>query len=183
MTRRPREGRAAVNRDEILKMEAGEWPTCTPTCTRCGDELPEEEASDPDTDEDGDVICSDCWRERFMDLCVRCDETVMKTELEAKPGELIAIWMDVGDDDLLPGYYRVKEWPFYADGMIEGFFFQGALEQVAALDARGREVVKEGPWCASAPLCEDCRTRIESRLLPVLPGLVEIRARGERRGA
>ena len=80
-------------------------------CTYCGEELDDEEAANPEKDADGDVMCDQCYDEKYRDHCDRCGEKVEKTELGSEPGRLIAVWDETSGnlEDLQPGYYRVKE--------------------------------------------------------------------------
>ena len=134
-------------------------------CTYCGNELDDEETANPEKDEDGDVMCDQCYDENFRDYCDRCGEKVEKTGLGSEPGHLIAVWVETqgNPEDLKPGYYRVKEWPFYADGMIEGYMISHNLERVADLDDRGKKAAPE-VYTNCAPLCSMCRAEVESTL-------------------
>ena len=134
-------------------------------CTYCGKELDDEEAANPEKDEDGDVMCDQCYDEKHRDYCDRCGEKVEKTELGSEPGNLIAVWAEApgNPEDLTPGYYRVKEWPFYADGMIEGYMISSRLERVADLDDRGKKAAPE-VYTSCGPLCSTCRADVEATL-------------------
>lgn len=132
------------------------------TCSRCGNDLDDEESGSPDKDEDGDIICSNCWSDLYQGHCGRCGEYAMQTELKAHPGELIAVWENTPatPNDLTPGYYRVKQWPFFSDGMIEGHMYANALSRFSDLDELGKRASGEQSTLCS-PLCQDCRTKIE----------------------
>jgi hypothetical protein len=136
-------------------------------CGHCGNGLDLEEFKYPNThpDEDGH-ICDNCYKEIYCDNCPRCEESVLKDELKSKPGQLIAIWEEcpATPEDLQPGYYRVKAWPFYADYMFSGHFYANKLELVAQLDKRGEDVAKNA-WCSSGALCEECQKQIEQKLV------------------
>ena len=136
-------------------------------CTYCGEELDDEEAANPEKDADGDVMCDQCYDEKCRDHCDRCGEKVEKTELGSEPGRLIAVWVDApgNPEDLQPGYYRVKEWPFYADGMIEGYLISHNLERVADIDDRGKKAAPEA-YTSCGPLCLTCRAAVEATLKP-----------------
>ncbi len=136
-------------------------------CTYCGEELDDEEAASPEKDADGDVMCDQCYDEKCRDYCDRCGEKVETIELGSEPGNLIAVWAEApgNPEDLKPGYYRVKEWPFYADGMIEGYMISSNLERVADLDDRGKKAAPEA-YTICAPLCSTCRAEVEATLKP-----------------
>lgn len=132
-------------------------------CTRCNNALTEEEIEHPDKEEGtDDVICSSCWSDLYQDECTRCCEYVMKTELNTKPGALIGIWRDApacGQDPLKAGYYVVRSWPIFADGMIEGYFFGNAVRRVADLDEQGERRAKDQQYM-SGPICRECQGRV-----------------------
>lgn len=134
-------------------------------CTYCGEELDDEETANPEKDADGDVMCDQCYDEKCRDYCDRCGEKVENSELSAEAGHLIAVWIetDASPEDLQPGYYRVKEWPIYADGMIEGYMISSNLERVADLDERGKKAAPEA-YTNCAPLCSTCRAAVEATL-------------------
>lgn len=134
-------------------------------CTYCGNNLDDEEAASPEKDDDGDVMCDDCYQEHFMETCERCQNLVDTKSLDCSPGNLIATWRKAegSPDDLTPGYYRVKEWPFYADGMIEGYMISRNLEKVGELSERDAKAAPEA-WTSCSPLCSTCRAEIEAQI-------------------
>lgn len=137
-----------------------------PECTYCGNELRDpHEIANPPTDEDGDIICDECYRDRYEEICERCGEYAQKTDMDTSKGSLIAVWTEAPGrpDDLAPGYYRVNAWPLYADGMIEGYMFSGNIERVADLDDKG-ERAAQNAWVNCGPLCSECRGKIEETL-------------------
>lgn len=131
-------------------------------CTRCEDALDDYEAENPYRDDSGKILCDECYREEYEGICDLCHETVEAKELESKPGELIAVWREAPGlcCKVEPGYYRVKEWPIYAHGMIEGYLFSDAIEKISDLFGRGLKAAKESEALCGT-LCEDCRGRIE----------------------
>lgn len=137
-------------------------------CTNCGDPLDDDEIASPYHDDDGSVMCETCYEDKFEDWCSLCDELVEKTQLTAEPGHLVVVFDEAPvrcGDDLKAGYYRVLRWPFFADGMIEGHFIDGALQHVADLDEQGNRAAKNA-MDMSGPMCESCRTRVEATLTP-----------------
>lgn len=135
-------------------------------CSYCGEELHGEELESPYKDESGDIMCDNCYTDHYEDYCDLCDNIVENTELESKPGELIAVWREAPGlcCTIAPGYYRVKQWPiFYAAGMIGGYIFPDAIEKVIDLDDEGRKTAEEyDKLCGK--LCGTCRNRIEALL-------------------
>lgn len=137
-------------------------------CTCCHEKLDDEQASAPRRDTDGDIMCDDCYRDEYETQCERCMNIVEKTEMGANPGEIIAVWQKsparFGVGDLEPGYYRVKQWPIYADGMIEGYMFADHLEKVCELDSEGLLSVEQGATAMCGALCQSCRDQVEALL-------------------
>ena len=41
-------------------------------CWCCGDELEGEELDNPAKDEDGHILCDDCYEEEYMFTCYKC---------------------------------------------------------------------------------------------------------------
>lgn len=134
-------------------------------CSDCTEQLDDEQSADPEHSTDGEVICDECYHERYRDECLRCGNTVDKTELEARPGDVIALLSKESGltSELEPGYYRVKEWPFFASRIIEAYFYADRLERVADLDEKALNAV-EFTYCCSIPLCADCRQSISETL-------------------
>lgn len=136
-------------------------------CTWCGEALDSEERESPERDDSGDVMCDDCYDEEYRGYCDRCGEKHDKSELAANPGDLIAIWRTAPglSGDLMPGYYRVNGWPFFADGMIEGYFYNDRLERVTDLDEQGKRGADDA-YTLSGPLCSCCHAEVEASLPP-----------------
>ncbi len=113
---------------------------------------------DPERSDNGEILCDDCYREEYSGDCDRCMNIVDKTELESRPGEMIAVLREAPglSGDMRPGYYRVKDWPFFADGIIEGYFHDSNLERVADLDQPALGAARDS-ICAAIPLCSECR--------------------------
>jgi len=132
-----------------------------PTCCRCGENLNDEERDSPQLDDDGDTICDSCYDDHYCSECGRCGDVVDKSDLDTKPGALIAVWRktDASPVDLQSGYYRVLSWPFYADGMITGYMYSNALEYFAPLDAIGSTAAK-GAMFNATPMCSACRIKV-----------------------
>jgi hypothetical protein len=143
------------------------------SCSLCGEALTAEEREYPKYDRDGGVLCETCWDEEFRGTCYRCGERVERADLPSAPGFIIAVWRSAPalGGRLRRGYYRVLEWPFFADGMIEGFFYSTALERLAPLDVAGRRAGSEAASCAG-PLCPTCRDKVSAMIALRSRGLV-----------
>jgi hypothetical protein len=134
-------------------------------CTYCGEPLDGEELENPYRNDSGDILCDECHREHYEGWCDLCNNIVEKKELESNPGELIAVWREAPGlgCEVAPGYYRVKQWPIYANGMITGYLFSDAIEKISDLFGRGIKVAAESD-ALCGKLCDDCRGRIEFAL-------------------
>lgn len=134
--------------------------TEAPSCSRCGDELDEEEKACPSLDADGDAVCDRCYEEYCCAECSRCSETTDKSDLKTDPG-LFIIMMEETDEDLPVGYYRILRRPFFVDAMLSGWFIQGALQRVADLDETGNRAARER-ISAAGPVCTRCQKEVQS---------------------
>ena len=133
------------------------------TCWVCSEKLNEEEVECPSKDENGDVICDECYREHYEQECPICCEYVHNDDIDPDIGSVIGIWEDApgSGETLEPGYYRVLRMPFFMDGMIgSGSFFSSSLEKIAILDEDGLRAAKEAGAMAG-PICKECQGTIE----------------------
>jgi hypothetical protein len=99
--------------------------------------------------------------------------------LDTKPGAFIGIWRDAhaSGGEIKAGYYRVLRWPFFADGMIEGYFIADALERVGNLDTIGLRRTEDAPF-DSGPMCSDCQQAVrQTTNLSAKPRLPRINPR------
>ncbi len=147
--------------DNTSALDDGSRVRITIKCAWCEECLDAEQSANPERSDDGEIICDECYREEYRDDCNRCMDIVDKTELEARPGEMIAVLREAPglSGDMEPGYYRVKEWPFFADGIIEGYFHDSNLERVADLDQPALDAAQDSTYAAIS-LCSGCRQAI-----------------------
>jgi hypothetical protein len=148
-------------------------------CSECSTELELEETLGPHRSPDGAVICDSCHRDKYQDDCARCGERVEKAALDTRPGSLIGIWRDAPalGGEIKAGYYRVLRWPFFADGMIEGYFFADALGSVGNLDAIGLRRAEDA-FFDGGPMCSDCQQAVlQTTNLSAKPRLPRIKPR------
>lgn len=135
----------------------------TISCTGCGDNFEIEVEAEPYTNDDEAPLCTDCYLDANYDDCALCGESAPKEELESQLGEIIVIFERVptlGANDLIPGYYRVLGWPFFAQGLIgSGYFYANRLKRIRRLDARGKAQAKNAD-CPSGPMCRVCQKRV-----------------------
>lgn len=72
----------------------------------------------------GQRLCESCYQAEHAFHCCMCDNH----DCHEAPGRLAV--MTRGEGKLKRGLYRITSWPFYANGMIEGFLFEGSFERV-----------------------------------------------------
>ncbi len=134
-------------------------------CAECDGELDSEESINPHEEVNGAAICDDCYSEQYQDDCSRCCERVDKTDLDMKPGALIGVWRDAPalGGEIKAGYYRVLNWPIYADGMIEAYFFPRAIKRVGNLDGIGLHRAEDAGFFAG-PMCGECQGAVTQTL-------------------
>lgn len=137
-------------------------------CTYCDEQLDREEFQNPRRDEEGAVMCDQCYRDKCQDVCSRCEEIVDNTDLDTQPGCLIGIWEEVpgSGEDLQPGYYTVLRRPFLLSSMLGGGnFLSWALRRFSALDATGLRAAEDCSY-PSGPLCSDCQRHVRASAWP-----------------
>ena len=115
--------------------------TNTPdACTDCGYESDTEHGESLRTADDdsrlgeGERLCYECFSDHYEFFCCGCS-TMRSNEEEH---EVLAVTGSLPglSGSVEPGVYRVIERPYYADGMIEGYVFNDAIERVADLPPR-----------------------------------------------
>lgn len=145
-------------------------------CEWCGESLTEEEIDTPsDCD---DRICEECFFEHYRFTCHFCQGYEDK-EKECAIGTLFAIWeptparepycldgnypdwFDFESRMMLPGIYRITQWPMYWDGVIEAGLYASAFERVGDLT---KEMQDQGGYAgySCGPLCGDCGKKFSS---------------------
>lgn len=142
--------------------------TRTTTVTECGwceKALTTEEIEFPEYNGAGQMVCEECYDDECRDYCGRCGEKVDNTELAAEVGSLMGVWRSAPglSGRVRRGYYRVKEWPIYAWGITEGYFYNRAIERLGPLDEDGRRAGHEAEAMAG-PICMQCTSEVEAWL-------------------
>lgn len=85
----------------------------------------------------GEVLCEQCYREKYMDTCVICEEYFYKA---TKPKEEVIIISKEAvieySMDVKAGFYRALEWPYYRANCVTGFEFlyKDAVKLIKELD-------------------------------------------------
>lgn len=113
-------------------------------CTYCGNE-----AESPRLDDVDDPICFDCYHEHYEFTCCWCQED----EHQDHQHKMLVL-VDPKGAGIAVGIYRIVSLPYYADGMIEGFLFESALEHLRDLP---EGIDTRGYPCGH--LCRDCQKK------------------------
>ena len=102
-------------------------------CSHCGESV--FDLSDFPTIKDGYVYCEECERELFFDQCPICEESFEKPETPEQHRFVLAKEQAEGEN-MKPGIYQVKEFPFYRAALVFGFesFFEDAIELAREMD-------------------------------------------------
>jgi len=72
-------------------------------------------------------LCESCYQAERAFECCACDEH----DCHEAPGRMAVVTEEV--QGLSPGLYRITRWPFYADGMIEGYIYQSSFERIGEI--------------------------------------------------
>lgn len=85
----------------------------------------------------GEVICEDCWKDKYMLTCPICEEYFEKAR---KPKDEVIIISKESIDEyqmgVKPGFYQIKEWPYYRANCVTGFdfLFESAIKLIKEVD-------------------------------------------------
>lgn len=117
-------------------------------CSNCECEL-DEDSIYPEPEGDGD-LCEECYYDMHFQ-CALCEEREYK-----KYRHQVLVVFDpeevfLGPETEKPGLYLIKERPYYADGMVEGFVYNSRVEWLAPLP----DEIKQNYYPAGH-LCRDC---------------------------
>jgi hypothetical protein len=89
----------------------------TVICPICDKPLDEEEAENPrrEPDEDGRVICDNCFRDKYIEHCKVCENSI-------EPEDQNRIILPEGDSNgLEPGIYGILQRPYYMTDCLGSF--------------------------------------------------------------
>jgi len=121
-------------------------------CEYCGNALTPEEVEHPEPEGN---ICNSCYRDHFEFDCCRCGnpehidhQHVFCAVFEALTG--------LGGD-VEPGVYELVRFPYYADGVIEGYVYHESFRRVRDLDFESTDDYPMGH------LCRTCRKDLKLR--------------------
>jgi hypothetical protein len=104
------------------------------TCSRCEQQLDEEERANPQKDGD-DVICDECYCELFHFECCLCCEC---GHVDDQHNMIVVFEPDEAfDEDGRPaGVYAVTGCPYYGGSMLGGHLFARHLSWIAPIPSR-----------------------------------------------
>jgi len=123
-------------------------------CTFCGEELDIEEEECPQYDNEGDVICDNCYRENFLFTCVYCQDYGL-LENRGDIGSLFASTSEE-DTDLQNGIYEIIDHPFYISDMFSMRILEDSVKlistDISKIHTRGYPI---------GFLCEECSQKIK----------------------
>lgn len=103
-------------------------------CECCGNNIFKygEYPEHPD-DKEYDLLCEDCYTDKYRETCPVCEEYYMKDEFT----EYFFISKSTTREVHMPiGLYKILKYPFYYGDCVTGFdaFFDNSLEKVSDLD-------------------------------------------------
>ena len=113
------------------------------TCSYCEKMLDFEEIKNPPRDEDGDIICDDCYNENCCYKCFLCDEYYKNP---TKPEEIYFI---IGQGhNIDPGLYQVIRFPYYLKYIGLGVvFYENSIKWIKDVEFSGNLIKKICPNC------------------------------------
>lgn len=118
-------------------------------CCLCGDPLDGEEADNPYLD-DGDVICNDCYHERYEFTCCCCAEYGHVDDQH----KLLVVFEETSR--VTPGIYRIGILPYYTDCLIgSGWLHPESLTRIADLNPD-----MDGNGYPCGHLCARCQSKV-----------------------
>lgn len=112
-------------------------------CSWCETLLDSEEKGSPHRDNEGRIICDDCYNDEYRFNCAKCGELV---DLD---GAKFFILTFGGNNNVDKGVYEILKFPFYVSNVI------GTDEIDSQCVKKVREVSEEEIGC-NGYICSDC---------------------------
>ncbi len=138
----------------------------TKTCTWCKKRLDYEEVESPHLSEDNEVLCDDCYDEKYRRICPLCEEYYEDSKTVEDGFYYMIIEKREGSDtigkSLQRGIYQIIQFPFFADGMIEGHYFSRAFKKLRILTKEEKEKIKKEE-IKDNEICKDCVNEVTER--------------------
>ena len=130
-------------------------------CTECKTELDTEEAESPRLDEDGNIICDECFENQYSHLCPLCGEIFDEDfSVKISPKHILITEYAAEELRLNPGIYEIISYPFFADGITEFYLYASSIKKIAELPGD----FNEGDFIADIHyVCEDCAKKQEAK--------------------
>lgn len=126
------------------------------SCTYCEDELEGDEIISPYIDKDGDILCDECYKNKFECYCPVCQDFFYKDmDAEIYPKYLLiseCVSEYVGVD---AGIYEIIKYPFFADGITELSIFKGAVKRICDVPPK-----TEVDYNTMYYVCDQCVTKL-----------------------
>ena len=130
-------------------------------CTGCETELNAEEAESPRIDEDGGLICDQCFKDKYSHLCPLCEETFDKDfSVKISPKHILVTKYAAEELGFDPGIYEIISYPFFADGITELHLFASSIKKIAELpgDFNEDDLIGDIHY-----VCEECAEKEEAK--------------------
>lgn len=129
-------------------------------CSYCYNELDEEEIEYPRTDETGDIICDNCFKENYQDYCPLCEEHY---DTPTKPEETFFVISKESESKagVEAGFYKVKSWPYWVGATGLGFQWlnESAIQLIKKFDINSvlkKLYGKNTNTIEGDQICEEC---------------------------
>jgi hypothetical protein len=118
-------------------------------CTMCGNRLHNHEVNDPRTNDEGNLVCDDCYREHYTFECCLCGEDDETTHQH----NMVVVFDDQAGVPV--GTYRVTGCPYYSCSILgDGEILPFRVERIGDVP-NGAE--SDGYWCGH--LCRECQAK------------------------
>jgi len=116
-------------------------------CEQCGKALDGEELEFPRKEEDGTVLCDECWHEEYEFTCCLCEEYGLVEHQHAFVVVFDAEGAGAGIEKL--GIYRVIRTPYWCSNYFNAWLFPDAVKWVAPLPPVVEDYYPCGHLCLS----------------------------------
>lgn len=129
---------------------SGEGADTNIECTMCGNRLNNYEVDDPRTNDQGGLVCDDCYREHYTFECCLCREDDETTHQH----NMVVVFNDLAGVPV--GTYRVTGYPYYSCSILgDGEILPFRVERIGDVP-NGAE--SDDCWCGH--LCRDCQANM-----------------------
>lgn len=129
-------------------------------CSWCNKKLDSEEIESPRlSNDDKEIICDNCYEDKYSMTCTLCEDMFDKP-MKVEDGYYFLITEDRFGSDTLgknldAGVYKIIKFPFFADGITEGFYYSDAFQKIRDLTSSEKIDIKEAGH-RDEEVCEDC---------------------------